>query len=144
MSVRNLDGMMAPRSVALIGASARPGTLGSIVMERLTGSGFRGDIGFVNPRYQSIAGRPCVARVAELPFVPDLAVMATPAATVPALVGELGEIGTRAAVVISAGFTSMTSPRLPTSAISIPANAQRGASRSAKRKVPSVSGTTAI
>lgn len=105
MSIRNLDGMMAPRSVALIGASARPGTLGSIVMERLTGSGFRGDIGFVNPRYQSIAGRPCVARVAELPFVPDLAVIATPAATVPALVGELGEIGTRAAVVISAGFT---------------------------------------
>ena len=105
MTVRNLDKMLAPRSLALIGVSPRPGSLGAVILERLTRAGFGGEIGLVNPRHERIGDRPCVARIADLPFVPDLGVIVTPAPTVPGLVAELGAAGGRAAVVITAGLT---------------------------------------
>jgi acetyltransferase len=103
MTVRNLDLLCAPRSVALIGASNRPGSVGLITAQNLLGGGFSGPVWFVNPRHQTIAGHACYPSIAALPSAPELAVLATPAHTVPQLVGELGAKGTRAAVVITAG-----------------------------------------
>ncbi len=104
MTIRNLEHLLAPASVALIGASPEPGSIGSILTRNLAGGGFAGPIWLVNPRRGSIDGVPCYPSAASLPSVPDLAVIATPPATVPPLIAELGAKGTRAAVVITAGI----------------------------------------
>ncbi|TGU53216.1 CoA-binding protein, partial [Mesorhizobium sp. M2D.F.Ca.ET.148.01.1.1] len=67
--------------------------------------GFEGEIWPVNPKYSQVAGRRCYATAAELPGVPDLGVVVTPPETVPGIVRDLGEKGTRAAVVLTAGLT---------------------------------------
>ncbi|MCC2690512.1 MAG: hypothetical protein K0S21_3315 [Rhizobiaceae bacterium] len=105
MSIRNLEYAVKPRSVAIVGASARTGSVGRAVFENVVTAGFEGEVWPVNPKYQELSGRRCHARVADLPGVPDLAVIVTPAATVPGLIAELGTLGTRAAVVITAGLT---------------------------------------
>jgi acetyltransferase len=104
MTIRNLDAVFRPRSVAVLGASERPGAIGRVVYESLLGGGFEGPVFAVNKRHSTVLGRPAYVSVAALPEVPDLAVIATPAATVPALVAELAECGVRGAVVISAGL----------------------------------------
>ena len=104
MTIRNLDAVLDPKSVALIGASPRPGSLGRLLARNLLRAGFRGDTYFVNPRADEVEGQPCYPDVASLPETPDLAVIATPPDTVAGLIAELGERGTRGAVVITAGF----------------------------------------
>ena len=104
MSSRNLEYLLAPHSVALIGASDRPGSVGATVMRNLTTGGFDGPVWPVNARHARIAGRQAYLRIADLPAAPDLAVICTPARTVPGIISELGERGTRAAVVITAGL----------------------------------------
>jgi acetyltransferase len=104
MTIRNLDLLLAPRSVALIGASITPGSVGLKVAENLLGGGFSGPVHFVNRSHAEVLGRRCSASLADLPAPPDLAIIATPPATVPALVSELGQIGTRAVVIITAGI----------------------------------------
>lgn len=106
MTIRNLEFLLAPKSIALIGASPEPGSIGRIVAANLVADGFAGPVWLVNPKHSSIDGRPCHATIAHLPGVPDLAVIATPPATIPRLIDELGAKGTRAAVVISAGVTA--------------------------------------
>jgi acetyltransferase len=104
MSVRNLDKLFKPRSVAVIGASPRPGSVGGVVARNLRRARFGGELMLVNPHHQTIDGLSVRPNVASLPHAPDLAVIVTPPETVPRLIGELGELGTRAAVVITAGF----------------------------------------
>ncbi|HVY65724.1 MAG TPA: bifunctional acetate--CoA ligase family protein/GNAT family N-acetyltransferase [Gammaproteobacteria bacterium] len=104
MTIRNLDAVFRPRSVALLGASERPGSIGRFLLENLRKAGFRGDVFAVNPNHSSVLGQRAYASVAALPQAPDLAVIATPAATVPKLVADVAAAGTRAAIVISAGF----------------------------------------
>ncbi|MFC5512753.1 GNAT family N-acetyltransferase [Massilia jejuensis] len=111
MSVRNLVKLFAPRSIALIGASDRPGSLGATVLHNLVGGGFRGAIHPVHPTRTELAGLRVVASVAELAAAPDLAVICTPPATVPGIIGQLGERGTRAAVVLSAGLAQARDER---------------------------------
>ena len=106
MTIRHLDHAFAPRSVALIGASQRPGSLGALVLSNIVSGGFQGKIFPVNPKYRELAGRACFSRVADLPEVPDLCVIATPAQTIPALIEEIGKFGGRAVVVITAGVGS--------------------------------------
>ena len=103
MSTRNLDKMMSPRSVVAIGASARPGSVGEAVTRNLLAGGFQGDLHLVNVKGGEIAGRPVLKSLAELKQPADLAVIMTPPETVPKLVLELGERGTRVAVIITAG-----------------------------------------
>jgi acetyltransferase len=103
MSTRNLDKMMAPRSVVAIGASARPGSVGEAVTRNLLAGGFQGDIHLVNLKGGEIQGRPVLKSLGELKQPADLAVIMTPPETVPRLVLELGERGTRVAVIITAG-----------------------------------------
>ena len=104
MSSRNLEHLFNPRSVALIGASDRPRTVGATVMRNLLRGGFSGPIWPVNLRHAAVAGREAYRTVESLPAAPELAVICTPAATVPGLITALGARGTRAAVVISAGL----------------------------------------
>lgn len=104
MSIRNLRQMFAPQSVALIGASRRPHSVGATVLRNLMEGGFKGAILPVNPKYGELAGIKCWPNVTSLPQAPDLAVICTPPATVPGLIRELGMRGTRAAIVLTAGL----------------------------------------
>jgi acetyltransferase len=104
MSVRNLDKLFKPGAVALIGATPRHSSLGAVLARNLRRGGFGGPVMLVNPHHRSIGGAPVHRDIASLPEVPDLAVIATPPETVPGVIGELGARGTRAAVVITAGF----------------------------------------
>lgn len=104
MTIRNLDYLFRPKSIAVIGASTKPLTVGATLMRNLLSGGYAGPIMPVNPRYESVAGVIAYADVASLPKIPDLAVICTPAATVPGVIAELGERGTRAAVVLTAGL----------------------------------------
>jgi acetyltransferase len=104
MTIRNLDQLLAPKSVALIGASREEGSVGLITARNLRRGGFNGPVWLVNPKYRDIEGHPCHPSIAALPGAPQLAVVATPPQTIPGIIGELGSSGTRAAVVITAGI----------------------------------------
>src|SRR5690348_5450929 len=104
MSVRNLDKMFKPASIALIGATPRSGSVGAVMLRNLRRAGFKGTIMLVNPHHTALGGLPVFPNVARLPAAPDLAIIATPPDTVPPLIAELGARGTRAAAVITAGF----------------------------------------
>ena len=106
MSIHHLDHLFHPHTLALIGASVKPHSVGSVVMKNLLNGGFQGTIWPVNPKYDVIEGVTAYASVDALPDPPDLAIIATPAQTVPDLVRRLGERGTRAAIVLSSGFRS--------------------------------------
>jgi acetyltransferase len=112
MTTRNLDALFYPRSIALIGASNQPGSLGSVLARNLLESGFQGPILPVNPHDVSVGSALAYRSVADLPVRPDLAVIATPAASIPGLIGELAARGCRAAVVVSAGFNGPEGAKL--------------------------------
>jgi acetyltransferase len=105
MTIRNLEHCLRPRSVAVIGASGEPGSVGHTLTQNILTSEFQGSVYLVNPHHATIDGHKCFKSVAALPEAPELAVIATPPDTLPALIGELGKKGTRAAVVITAGFS---------------------------------------
>jgi acetyltransferase len=104
MTIRNLNFMFNPSSVALVGASQKPGSIGAVLARNLVSAGFKGDIFFVNPKYKIIEGLPAYPDLDSLPKTPELAVIATPPDTVSQLIEKLGSRGTRSAVVITAGF----------------------------------------
>jgi acetyltransferase len=104
MSIRNLDKMFRPQSVAVIGASDKPHSVGSALMTNLMRAGFSGPIIPINPHAAAVHGIMAYKDVASLPITPDLAVIATPPDTIPALMSELGGRGTRGAVILTAGF----------------------------------------
>lgn len=104
MSIRNLDRLLAPKSVALIGASTKPHSVGAVLAHNLFTGGFKGPVLPVNPSHPAIEGVLAYRSVADLPIVPDLAVISTPPDAVPGIIAALGARGTKAAVVITAGF----------------------------------------
>jgi len=108
VSIRNLDNLFDPRSVAVYGASARPGSVGATVLRNLRSAGFGGPVYAVNPKHAEIDGQPCYPNAAALPERADLAVICTPPATVPGLIAQIAAAGTRAAVVITAGLDRTT------------------------------------
>ena len=83
MSTYALDAVFRPTSVAVVGASPRERSVGRAVVRNLREAGFAGPVGLVNPKHRQIDGMPAVARLADLPFRPELVVVSTPAATVP-------------------------------------------------------------
>jgi acetyltransferase len=109
MSVRNLEALFQPTSVALIGASESEGSLGSLVLHNLKHGGFKGPIWSVNHRHSTVDGQQAWPSVQALPQVPDLAVICTPASTVPDIVAALGHKGTHAVIVITAGLKQPSS-----------------------------------
>jgi acetyltransferase len=106
MTLRHIDALLSPRSVAVFGASDKPARVGTTVWRNLREGGFKGDLAPVNPRTDQLDGLPCYPGVSALPFTPDLAVLCTPPDTVAPLVAELGARGTRAVVVVTAGLSA--------------------------------------
>lgn len=104
MTIHNLDYLFRPSSVALFGASERPGSVGATVAANLVSGGFDGPVWFVNPKHKEVQGQPCYANTDALPGTPDLAVIAIPAPAVPELIAALGNKGCRAAIVLTAGI----------------------------------------
>ena len=98
MSIRNLEPLLAPRSVALVGGEA-PDPAGAALLRKLAAAGFAGAIWPVGPHHRSRKGRPAYAAVADLPGAPDLALVTAPPAAVPGLVADLAACGCRLAVV---------------------------------------------
>ena len=96
--------LLEPRSVAVVGATDRPGSYGDTVLTNLERAGFTGPVWGVHPTRTSVHGRDCVPSPAELPEPVDAVVFAIPAAKVPGSLAEAAERGCRGAVVFSAGF----------------------------------------
>ena len=105
MTIRNLNYFFAPQSVAIIGATSRADSVGSVLVHNLVRGRLDAPVFAVNPKRSHVFTLPAYEDVASLPIVPDLAVIATPPETVPGLIAELGEKGTKAVVVITAGFS---------------------------------------
>ena len=101
---QSLEALFNPDSVAVIGATERPGTVGRTVLHNLLNPAFHGRVYAVNPQRPEVLGAKAYKIVREVPEPIDLAILATPAATIPGLIGECIEIGVKSAVVISAGF----------------------------------------
>ncbi|PSC04571.1 GNAT family N-acetyltransferase [Alsobacter soli] len=104
MSTYRLENLFAPRSVALVGASPREGSLGRAVLKNLRDAGFPGPLHLVNPKYAEIDGVATAPSLSALPAPPDVVVIAAPKDSVPDLIDEAGRLGVCAAVVITAGF----------------------------------------
>jgi acetyltransferase len=103
-SSSSLDVFFLPRSVAVVGASERTGTVGQTVLRNLVESEFRSKTYPVNPNHAELLGLKAYKTIADVPERVDLAIVATPASTVPKIIGECVDAGVKSAVVISAGF----------------------------------------
>lgn len=104
MTIKNLEFFFEAKSAVLVGASRAEGSIGLTIARNMKRSGFEGQIGFVNPKYSFIEDIACWSSVEHLPFVPAVAIVATPPETVPGVIASLGRKGCRAAVVITAGI----------------------------------------
>ena len=102
----SLDPFFKPRGIAVIGASARPGSVGYVIVEQLK-KRFKGAIYPVNPRYTEILGLKCYPTVEEVPDPVDLAVIAVRAEIVPQVMESVGKRGIRAAIIVSGGFAEI-------------------------------------
>ena len=103
----SIGALIQPRSVAVIGASSDPGRIGGRPIRWMLQAGFAGRILPVNPGRDQIQGLPAYASIADLPEVPDAAIVAVPAAHVAGALEDLGRRGTRAAIIFSSGFAEM-------------------------------------
>src|ERR671932_136654 len=99
-----LDAIFRPESVAVIGASDRPGSVGRTVMWNLVSNPFGGTVFPVNERRQNVLGIKAYPRISEVPARVELAIIAAPAPTVPQIIRECVEAGVEGAIIISAGF----------------------------------------
>ncbi len=100
----DLQEIFRPASVAVVGASNRPGKVGASLFRNILAAGFQGVAYPVNPSWKSVSGVRCYPDIRSLPEAPDLGVIIVPAAAVPDTVDELGEIGAKGVVIITAGF----------------------------------------
>jgi acetyltransferase len=104
MSTYRLKNLLSPRSVALIGASPRHGSVGRAILDNIRKAQFKGEFGLVNPRYPEIDGVATVGSLEELAFAPELVVITAPARSIAELVDEAGRRGAAGAVIVSAGL----------------------------------------
>ena len=104
MSTRNLDKLFDPKTIAVIGASNKKGSVGYILLRNLIGAEYEGVVYPVNPTSPSVQGIQAYASISQVPRKIDLAVIAVPAKAVPDTVRECGEAGVAGAVIVSSGF----------------------------------------
>lgn len=110
MTIRHLESMFRPKSLALVGASDRPRSVGQVLLQNVLVSGFAGPVMPVNPKHDRLGTLRCYPDIQSLPESPELAVLTIAAPQVPRAIAELGARGTKAAVVISAGFSELGTP----------------------------------
>ncbi|MGF3522733.1 MAG: acetate--CoA ligase alpha subunit, partial [Candidatus Bathyarchaeia archaeon] len=104
MVTLNLEKIFNPKSVAIIGASNTEGSVGYAIVKNFTNSGYSGRVYYVNIRKSEILGVKTYSSVEQIPESVDLALIATPAKTVPAVVEECGRAGVKGVIIVSAGF----------------------------------------
>jgi acetyltransferase len=104
MSTYRLENLLRPQSIALVGGSAREGSLGRAVLRNMRNAGFTGSISLVNSRHSTIDGLRSVRSLADLASPPDIVVICVPPASVPSIVAEAGTQGAAAAIIITAGL----------------------------------------
>ncbi|HEY5986700.1 MAG TPA: GNAT family N-acetyltransferase, partial [Streptosporangiaceae bacterium] len=102
--VESLRPLLHPESVVVVGASRHEGTVGRSILRNIVTGGYSGRVYAVNPHAQELDGVRCLPAVTALPEAPDLAVVAVPAASVPAVAEECGQHGIRAIVVITSAL----------------------------------------
>lgn len=104
-----LGSIFTPQSVAVIGATDKPGSVGRTLLWNLISNPFGGTVFPVNPNHHSVLGIKAYPNIAAVPEPVDLAVIATPASTVPTIVRECVATGVKSAIIISAGFKEIGS-----------------------------------
>ena len=104
----DLDEIFQPSSVAVIGASNKPGKVGTYLFRNIIEAGFKGVVYPVNPSSKSVSGVRCYPSIEELPETPDLGVVIVPAPTVGDTIDRLGKAGARGAIIITAGFRELS------------------------------------
>jgi acetyltransferase len=95
---------MSPESIAIVGASNNPTKMGTIQYLQLIHSGFTGEVFPVHPKEKVVFGKKAYANISDLPYAPDLAILVVPTKLIPSMIEDFGKLGTRHAVIISAGF----------------------------------------
>lgn len=103
--IRQLDAILRPKSVAVIGASTSPDKMGHEILKNIIDSGFEGNVYPINPKAEVILDLACHKSVKDIAKVPDMAVIIIPARFVPQAVQECGEAGVKGAVIITGGFS---------------------------------------
>lgn len=103
-SIRSLDALFKPQSVALIGASATPGKLGYDILYNLIHAGFKGPIYPINPKADELLGLTVYKDIGSIPAPPELAVVVIPSRMVPSAIEDCGKAGVKAAIVVTGGF----------------------------------------
>jgi acyl-CoA synthetase (NDP forming) len=111
MTSKGLARLLAPRSIAVVGASDRPDSYGDTILRNLERLGFEGELWGVNPKRDRIRDVRCVPTIADLPGPVDAVAVAIPAAGVPVVIAEAAATGCGGAVVVSAGFGEVESGR---------------------------------
>jgi acetyltransferase len=104
MPIKKLNSIFKPKRIALIGVSNDPKSVGGITLRNLVSGGYNGVVYPVNPMREAVLGIPCYPDIESLPKTPDLAVIMTPAKTVPGLIRNCGETGINGVIIMSAGF----------------------------------------
>ncbi|HEX7594327.1 MAG TPA: CoA-binding protein, partial [Anaerolineae bacterium] len=99
-----LDAIFAPKNVAVIGATENPGSVGRTILWNLISNPFGGTVFPVNPKRAGVLGIKAYPSIAAVPEQVDLAVVVTPASTVPDIIGDCVQAGVKGAIIISAGF----------------------------------------
>jgi acetyltransferase len=110
MSIRNLKALFRPESVAVIGASTKANTIGMVVMRNLLRSEFAGPVMPVTTEHLSVSGVLAYPDIASLPQIPDLAVICSPPSTIPDVIRNLGDRGTRAAIIMTPSLRHTVGP----------------------------------
>ena len=104
MKENNVHTMLNPKSVVVIGASQNKGAIGFTLFQNLVQSNYKGKIYAVNPKYDEVQGKSCYKSVGEISEDIELAVLATPAPTIPGILKECGVKGIKSVMILSAGF----------------------------------------
>jgi acetyltransferase len=104
MSTYRLQNLLSPRSVALVGASPRQGSVGRAIAQNIRKAKFKGEFGVVNPRHAEIDGIATAGDLGKLTFAPELVVITAPANAVAGIMDEAGKRGAAGALIITAGL----------------------------------------
>ena len=117
----SLQTLFSPRSLVIIGASTKVGSVGNDLTHNILFSGYTGEVFLVNPKTTKLFHHPCLANIQAIPSIPDLAIIIVPAKIVPEVLKEIGEKGISSAIIISAGFkeTGIEGAQLETEIIHI-------------------------
>lgn len=100
-----LQALFNPQSIAIIGASSDPASLGTVLYDNLRAGGFEKPIFFVNPKYDNLWDHPCYKSILDVPEPVDMVLIAIPAKFIPDVLNQSGEKGIKSAIIISAGFS---------------------------------------